>query len=76
MEFSTSDNDNDEESNDSCAAFYGANWWKECGLNNINGKYDSSGDINRKSMWWYYFDNKYMSLKSMTLMFRQAEQAV
>ena len=72
MEFSTFDKDNDE-SYHNCAVYYnGANWWNRCGSNNINGEY---GDIGHQFMWWRYFDNNnyYMALKSMTLMFRQAD---
>ena len=81
MEFSTSDNDNDA-SDGNCAATYGGgNWWAACGSNNINGKYGDKGEIGGQFMYWWSFDsnwwhfetnNHYNSLKSMTLMFRQA----
>ena len=74
MEFSTSDNDNDA-SDGNCAATYGGgNWWAACGSNNINGKYGGNGDIGNEFMWWQSFnDVSTMSLKSVTLMFRQAD---
>ena len=73
MGFSASDNDNDACSCN-CAGFVGAgNWWKNCGKININGKYGVKGDIGEKFNFWYHFDNNYMALKSMTLMFRQAD---
>ena len=72
MEFSTSDNDNDEWSAVNCALRNsGANWWKSCGDNNINGNYGGKGDSDWEFMRWYYFDNNDMALKTMTLMFRQ-----
>ena len=74
MAFSTSDRDHDELS-DNCAAYHGgANWWGGgCGWNNINGKYGGNGDIGEYFMFWFDFDDNEMSLKSMTLMFRQAD---
>ena len=78
MEFSTSDRDNDPWGGVyfNCAAIHhggGGNWWNDCGHNNINGKYDSNGDIGDEFMWWIDFDNSKMSLKTMTLMFRQVD---
>jgi len=73
MEFSTFDNDNDEWRGDCAASRGGANWWESCGGNNMNGKYGGKGDIDREFMWWWLFDNNVMSLKSMTLMFRQVD---
>ena len=75
MEFSTSDRDNDEWGGVDCAADYGAgNWWRSCGYNNINGKYGVSNG-STDFMYWFYFDNnnEYMSLKTMTLMFSEAD---
>ena len=71
MEFSTSDRDNDA-TTFNCATDLGGggNWWNSCSENNINGRYGDNGGV--KSMWWYGFDNNDMSLKSMTLMYRQA----
>ena len=84
MGFSTYDNDkgavNAGVVND-CANEYGGggNWWNYwCGYmaNNINGKYRSNGNARGsidEFMHWFYFDKKpFMSLKTMTLMFRQA----
>jgi len=73
MEFSTPDNDNDAWSDGNCADWMGgANWWYDCGEININGKYGGDGDIGHKFMYWLGFDNdKFMALKSMTLMFRR-----
>ena len=72
MQFSTSDNDNDDWGGN-CAAYQGAaNWWKYCGHNNMNGKYGGNGDIGVKLMYWWYFDNNFMSLISMSLMLRPA----
>ena len=65
MKFSTSDNDNDDWGGN-CVAYHGAaKWWKECGHNNMNGKYGGNGDIGVKLIYWWYFDNNFMSLKSM-----------
>ena len=73
MEFSTFDNDNDDWSIVNCAARRGgANWWENCGWNNINGKYGRNGDIGWEFMFWWHFDHNEMALKSMTLMFREA----
>ena len=70
MEFSTYDNDNDAESDGNCAADRGgANWWKDCGHNNINGKYGGKADSGYEFMYWWRF-NYINALKSMTLMFR------
>ena len=76
--FSTFDKDNDVWTGD-CVAHHGggANWWGDCGNTNINGKYGDNEDLSKdfhEFMYWYYFDDKknYISLKSMTLMFRQA----
>ena len=72
-EFSTLDRDNDAWSDGNCAAYYsGANWWHACGQSNINGKYGGDRDKGKKFMCWFRFDNNHNSLKSMTLMFRQA----
>ena len=72
--FSTSDNDNDGWDRGNCVDHYGANWWGKCGNNNINGKYGGNGDIGNEFMWWQSFnDVSTMSLKSVTLMFRQAD---
>ena len=74
MKFSTSDNDNDDEIDTNCAAHYGGgNWWADCGFNSINGKYGGNEDIGGQFMRWRHFDNNDMALKSMTLMFRQAD---
>ena len=77
MEFSTFDNDNDKWSDVNCAAFHGgANWWGiNCGFNNINGKYGGNGDSGGEFMFWtgFWNNDKVKSLKSMTLMFRQAD---
>ena len=84
MEFTTFDRDNDAWSDGNCADGWGANWWGNCGSNNMNGKYGANGDIGKEFMWWKGFwrrccitgmewdGDKYTSLKSMTLMFRQA----
>ena len=71
MEFSCFDNN----SFDECSKNYGdgGNWWYLGAYNNINGKYDSNGDIGDEFMWWIDFDNSKMSLKTMTLMFRQVD---
>ena len=73
MEFTTSDNDNDERIDGNCADAWGSNWWGNCGWNSINGKYGGDGDIGGEFMWWWHFDNNQMSLKTMTLMVRQAD---
>ena len=86
MGFSTIDKDNDYARSFNCAEYYGgANWWRFPDHNNINGKYGDSGGSGDgdsedngdggESMHWYHFDNNnnYMALKSMTLMFRQAD---
>ena len=72
MEFSTSDSDNDGWSSGDCAGYYGANWWDKCG-NNINGGYGGVCDVGDEFMRWSGFNNKNTALKSMTLMFRQAD---
>ena len=74
MKFATSDKDNDG-NGANCAADVGGagNWWARCGWNNINGKYGGKGDNGIKYMHWYSFDNNYMALKTMTLMFRQVD---
>jgi len=77
MEFSTFDKDNDA-SDGNCAASFGANWWRACGSNNINGKYGGNGDSGNEFMCWKGFWKKdkvdrSTSLKSMTLMFRQTD---
>ena len=52
MEFTTSDNDNDAWSGGSCADYMGAaNWWEDCGHNNINGRYGGNGDSGIKFMY-------------------------
>ena len=72
MEFSTFDKDKDA-SEDNCADdMGGANWWRNCGSNNVNGEYGGNGDSG-KFMSWYQFDNSWQALKTMTLMFRQAD---
>ena len=77
MEFSTFDNDNDALSGFNCAAELGGagNWWGNCGRNSINGKYGGNGYSGGRYMWWYHFDNNdsYMSLESMSLMFRHVD---
>jgi len=75
MEFSTFDNDHDESSIGNCAAYFGANWWGNCGSNSINGKYGGNGDSGGEFMFWtgFWNNDKVKSLKSMTLMFRQAD---
>ena len=79
MEFSTFDRDNDASRDYNCAVEHrGANWWaEECrGDNNINGKYYIRGNGNSlgfQLMHWLEFNNRYMPLKSMTLMFRQVD---
>ena len=70
MEFSTFDKDNDESSGNCAANLGGANWWRNCGFNNMNGKYERN-DNGWKFMWWWRFENSATSLKSMTIMFRQ-----
>ena len=63
MEFSTSENDNDEWNGDNCADYKGAaNWWRNCGFNNMNGKYGGNGDIGQKFMCWYRFNYKWQAL--------------
>ena len=72
MQFSTPDNDNDLWSDGNCADFMGgANWWKSCGNNNINGKYSSNGNNGHEFMFWWT-NGKFRALKSMTVMFREA----
>ena len=73
MEFSTFDKDNDECSCNCAGDSWGGNWWEDCGRNSINGKYVGSGSrIYGSGIWWYHFNNDHMmSLKTMTLMFRQ-----
>jgi len=76
MWFSTFDNDNDLYIDKNCAADYGANWWGEdYGRNNINGRYGGYGDSGLEFMHWFLFDRRRenLALKSMTLMFRQAD---
>ena len=74
MEFSTYDKDNDVVSDGNCVDhFAGANWRGRCGSNNMNGKYGGNGYSGYEFMNWYNFDNNLMALKSMTLMFRQAD---
>ena len=70
MEFTTFDNDNDA-SRDNCADGGAANWWADCGANNINGKYGSNRDRGHEFMFWWT-NGKFIALKSMTLMFREA----
>ena len=74
MEFTTSDNDHDEWIDVNCAVRNsGANWWGDCGMNNMNGKYGGNGDSGHEFMRWWYFDYNSMALKTMTLMFRQVD---
>ena len=76
MWFSTFDNDNGLYIDKNCAADYGANWWGEdYGRNNINGRYGGNGDSGLEFMHWFLFDRRRenLALKSMTLMFRQAD---
>ena len=75
MEFSTFDNDHDKHANENCAAYHGGggNWMKSCSRNNMNGKYGRNGDEGDQFMFWYCLDGDEMALKTMTLMFRQAD---
>ena len=74
MAFSTFDEDNDVwRGNCATDRGGGGNWWKECGRQNINGKYGNKGDSGAEFMFWLNFDgyNRFMPLKNMTLIFRQ-----
>ena len=73
MEFTTSDKDNDAAGYNCADYIGGANWWRSCGSNNMNGKYGGNGDSGRKFMSWYYFDYDWQALRTMTLMFRQVD---
>ena len=47
--------------------------WEYCGGMNINGKYGGKEDIGVKFTWLGTFNHHYMSLKTMTLMFRPSD---
>ena len=86
MNFTTFDNDNDKffiktpngNTEMNCAVEFGGgggNWWNRCGKQNMNGKYGGKNNSGLEYMYWRNFDNnnEEMALKSMTLMFRQAD---
>ena len=75
MEFSTHDNENDDDRHHNCAASYGnaGNWWGRCGYQNMNGVYGQEDDSGYKFMSWFDFNNyQYHSLKTMKFMIRPA----
>jgi len=64
MQFSTNDNDNDDNPADSCVQKYkGAWWYKECLHSNLNGLYLNGHSSHANGVNWGGFRGIYYSLK-------------
>merc|ERR1719188_862193 len=75
QQFTTRDRDNDGSSWYNCAVDEKGAWWYAgsgtfCGDSNLNGLYKKGVKNDYETVYWYYWKNKYESLKSTKMMVR------
>ena len=68
-EFSTYDRDNDKSGINCAVKFYGAGWYRNCYLSNLNGRYRIFGPGDASGLVWYRWKKNY-SLKETVMKIR------
>ena len=70
MKFTTLDSDNDVSPKNCAVVYWGAWWYKNCFLSNLNAHYynKSSTPLYATGVMWYTFRGYYESLKSCKML--------